>query len=109
MSWHLGGSTSSRATARRSARAGPLATGPAVAPRTATCFGVLSWLVEEGHADEVELRLAAAFTIRYDDDKPGSPRSFVVHVDERGSEEQREALADSLLGRRGGDDILRQP
>jgi hypothetical protein len=74
------------------------------------CFGVLSWLIDEGHAAGLDLSgLAAAFTIRYDDDEPGSPWSFVVHVDERGSEEQREALADILLGRRGGDDILRLP
>jgi hypothetical protein len=74
------------------------------------CFGVLSWLIEEGHADGLDLsRLAAALTIRYDDDEPGSPWSFVVHVDERGSEEQREAIADILIGRRGGDDILRLP
>ena len=50
------------------------------------CFGVLSWLVEDGHAGEVDLSgLAAAFVIRYDDDEPGSPWSFVVHVDERGT------------------------
>jgi hypothetical protein len=53
--------------------------------------------------------LAAAFTLRYDDDEPGSPWSFVVHVDERGSEQQREALAAILTGRLGGDDILRLP
>ncbi len=71
---------------------------------------MLSWLVHEGHADGVDLSgLAAAFTIRYTDDEPGSPWTFVVYVDERGSDEQREALADILLGRRGGDDILRQP
>lgn len=74
------------------------------------CFGVLSWLIGEGHADGVDLGgLAAAFTIRYDDDEPGSPWRFVVHVDERGSEEQREALAAILLGRLGGDDVLRLP
>jgi len=74
------------------------------------CFGVLSWLVREGHADGVDLEgLAAAFVVRYDDDEPGSPWSFVVHVDERGSEEQREALAAILTGRLGGDDILRLP
>jgi hypothetical protein len=74
------------------------------------CFGVLSWLIREGHAGGIDLsELAAAFTIRYDDDEPGSPWQFVVHVDERGSEEQRQALADILLGRLGGDDILRQP
>jgi hypothetical protein len=74
------------------------------------CFGVLSWLVREGHADGVDLSgLAAAFTIRYDDDEPGSPWSFVVHVDERGTGEQRDALAAILTGRLGGEGILRLP
>jgi hypothetical protein len=75
-----------------------------------TCLGVLSWLIHEGHASETDLSgLAAAFSIRYDDDEPGSPWSFVVHVDERGSEEQREALVGILVGRLGGDDVLRLP
>jgi hypothetical protein len=74
------------------------------------CFGVLSWLVEEGHAGDVPLDgLAAAFVIRYDDDEPGSPWSFVVHVDERGSEEQRRALAAILTGELGGESVLRLP
>jgi hypothetical protein len=74
------------------------------------CFGVLSWLVEDGHAGDVGLSgLAAAFVIRYDDDEPGSPWSFVVHVDERGSEEQRRALAAILLGELGGEAVLRLP
>lgn len=74
------------------------------------CFGVLSWLVEEGHAGEVDLSgLAAAFIVRYDDDEPGSPWSFVVHVDERGSDEQRRALASILTGGLGGEAVLRLP
>jgi len=74
------------------------------------CFGVLSWLVEEGHAGDVDLSgLAAAFLVRYDDDEPGSPWSFVVHVDERGSAEQRQALAAILTGELGGEAILRLP
>jgi hypothetical protein len=74
------------------------------------CFGVLSWLVEEGHAGDVGLDgLAAAFEVRYDDDEPGSPWSMVVHVDERGSTEQRQALAAILLGDLGGDAVLRLP
>ena len=74
------------------------------------CFGVLSWLVEEGHAGDIDLSgLAAAFVIRYDDDEPGSPWSFVVHVDERGSEEQRQALAAILTGGLGGEAVLRLP
>ena len=74
------------------------------------CFGVLSWLIEEGHAGDVGLSgLAAAFVIRYDDDEPGSPWSFVVHVDERGSEDQRQALAAILTGDLGGEAVLRLP
>jgi hypothetical protein len=74
------------------------------------CFGVLSWLVEEGRAGELRLDgLAAAFVIQYDDDEPGSPWSFIVHVDERGSEEQRRALAGILLGELGGEAVLRLP
>jgi len=74
------------------------------------CMGVLSWLVHEGHADGVDLGgLAAALVIRYEDDEPGSPWSFVVHVDERGTEEQSEALASILTGKLGGEDVLRLP
>ena len=74
------------------------------------CYGALSWLVEDGHAGTVDLSgLAAAFVIRYDDDEPGSPWQFVVHVDVRGDERQREALASILTGELGGDDVLGLP
>jgi len=74
------------------------------------CFGALSWLVEDGRAGETDLGgLAAALVLRYDDDEPGSPWRFLVHVDARDDELQREALASILLGRLGGDDILRLP
>jgi hypothetical protein len=39
---------------------------------------------------------------RYDDDEPGSPWSFVLYVDERGDEPQRDALTQIFLGRLGG-------
>jgi hypothetical protein len=74
------------------------------------CFGVLSWLIDEGHADGLDLGgLAAAFEVSYDDDEEGSPWSLVVYVDERGDRKQQQALADILLGERGGDDILLLP
>jgi hypothetical protein len=74
------------------------------------CFGVLSWLVREGEADGIGLGgLAAAFAVRYDDDEPGSPWTFVVYVDERGTQEQRHALAEVLTGRRGGELVLGLP
>ena len=74
------------------------------------CYGVLSWHVHRGEAHGTDLGgLAAALTLRYDDDEPGSPWTFVLYVDERGTEEQREALAGILTGRLGGDHILRLP
>jgi hypothetical protein len=73
------------------------------------CFGVLGWRIDEGHAGNVDLRgLCAALTVRYDDDEPGSPWSILLHVDERGSREQRVAIEQIFLGELGGD-VLRLP
>ncbi len=58
------------------------------------CFGVLSWRIETGRRGEADLGgLNAALVCRYDDDEPGSPWSVVLHVDERGDDQQRDALA----------------
>jgi hypothetical protein len=74
------------------------------------CFGALSWLIDEGRAGDVELAgLAAALVYRYDDDEPGSPWRFLVHVDARGDEPQRAALSKILLGELGGDHVLGLP
>ena len=74
------------------------------------CYGVLSWLVEEGRAGDTPLAgLGAVLVLRYDDDEPGSPWRFVLHVDERGDDAQRAALADILLGRLGGPRIVVLP
>src|SRR4051794_14467110 len=68
------------------------------------CVGVLSWLIEVGEADGVDLSgLAVALATRYDDDEPGSPWSFVVYLDSRAREEQRDALEAIYTGRLGGD------
>ncbi|HEY6031597.1 MAG TPA: hypothetical protein VIU44_13585, partial [Gaiellaceae bacterium] len=50
-----------------------------------------------------------ALVCRYDDDEPGSPWRFVLHVDARGDDGQRAALEDILLGRAGGEQVLRLP
>jgi hypothetical protein len=74
------------------------------------CFGALSWLVDDGYAGDVDLNgLAAALVVRYDDDEPASPWSFVLHVDERGDKSQRDALVKILLGELGGEQVLRLP
>ena len=68
------------------------------------CYGVLTWRVEEGHAQGVDLAgTGAAMTYQYDDDEPGSPWTLVLHVD--GPDE----LADVLLGRLGGEHVSTLP
>ena len=47
------------------------------------CLGALSWFVEDGQADDIELsRFAVALVCRYDDDEPGSPWTISLHVDD---------------------------
>jgi hypothetical protein len=46
------------------------------------CLGVLSWMIDDGHADDVSLdSLKVALATRYHDDEAGSPWSFVMYVD----------------------------
>jgi hypothetical protein len=68
------------------------------------CEGVLSWLIEEGSVRETDVGgLAAALAIRYDDDEPGSPWSWILYLDERGSDEQLAALEALYRGQLSGD------
>jgi hypothetical protein len=69
----------------------------------AECFGALSWIVEAGHAGGVELAGPRAVLVaRYHDDEPGSPWTYALFVDARGTEAQRSAMADIFTGRLGG-------
>jgi len=68
------------------------------------CFGALTWRVDEGQLDGVDLSSSAAvMTFSYDDDEPGSPWTLVLHVD--GPRE----LGEILLGRHGGEHVLGLP
>ncbi len=68
------------------------------------CMFVLSWLIDEGSADGIDLSgLPVALAARYSDDVPGSPWTWVLYLDERASAEQRGALEDIFTGRLGGD------
>jgi hypothetical protein len=68
------------------------------------CMGVLSWLIEDGAVDDVDLSgLPVAMAIRYSDDEPGSPWTWVLYLDARASDEQRAALAGIFSGGLGGD------
>ena len=68
------------------------------------CLGVLSWLIEEGAADGIDLAgLPVAMAVRYSDDEPGSPWRWVLYLDTRATDEQREALEGIFTGHCGGD------
>jgi len=68
------------------------------------CTGVLSWLIEEGAMDDIHLSgLPVAMAIRYSDDEPGSPWTWVLYLDARATDEQRAALEGIFTGRLGGD------
>jgi hypothetical protein len=74
------------------------------------CKGVLSWVIEDGSAGETDLTgLAAALAVRYDDDEPGSPWSWILYVDERATDEQFVALEGIYSGALGGDALAHFP
>lgn len=67
------------------------------------CDFVLSWCVESGQADGIDLADRRVVMVgSYDDDEPGSPWSVALYIDDHSSPDQRQALADIFLGRTGG-------
>ncbi len=67
------------------------------------CVGALSWSIDEGRSDGVDLGgLRVILVLRYSDDEAGSPWSYVLFVDARGDDRQRLALSDIFTGRRAG-------
>jgi len=74
------------------------------------CAGVLSWLMEEGSVGEVDVGgLAVTLAVRYDDDEPGSPWSWILYLDERAGDEQAAALEAVFSGALGGDALTHFP
>ena len=68
------------------------------------CMGVLSWLIEEGAADGTDLAgQPVAIALRYSDDDPGSPWTWILYLDARASPQQQAALERIFTGRLGGD------
>jgi hypothetical protein len=68
------------------------------------CMGILSWVIEEGAVDDVDLSgLPVAMAVRYSDDEPGSPWTWVLYLDTRATGEQQAALEGIFTGRLGGD------
>ncbi|HEY3543268.1 MAG TPA: DUF1326 domain-containing protein [Gaiellaceae bacterium] len=74
------------------------------------CTGVLSWVVEAGHADGVDLSgIPVALALSYDDDVPGSPWTWMLYVDAHANAEQQAALSEIFSGERGGDALKHFP
>jgi hypothetical protein len=68
------------------------------------CLGVLSWLIEDGAAEGTDLSgQPVALAIRYSDDEPGSPWTWILYLDAGASADQRGALEGIFTGALGGD------
>jgi hypothetical protein len=68
------------------------------------CYGVLTWLIDDGGLGEVALNgLAVALASYYSDDEAGSPWSWILYVDSRATPGQRAALEAIYTGQEGGD------
>jgi hypothetical protein len=74
------------------------------------CLGLLSWLIEEGNADGVDLGgQPVALATRYSDDEEGSPWTWILYLDQGTSRDQRDALEAIYAGRLGGDAKMHFP
>jgi hypothetical protein len=68
------------------------------------CSGVISWLIDAGAADGVDLGgQPVALAQTYSDDEEGSPWTWILYLDSRAADDQRKALEGIFTGRLGGD------
>src|SRR3954454_17387879 len=74
------------------------------------CLGVLSWVIDEGFADDVDLSgQAVALASSYSDDEAGSPWTWHLYLDADATTEQRSALEGVYTGASGGDALEHFP
>jgi hypothetical protein len=74
------------------------------------CTGALSWRITEGVVGGLDVTsLCVVVVSHYSDDEPGSPWSWVLHVDERADAGRRAALEDVFTGRLGGTPLRQFP
>ena len=68
------------------------------------CFGALSWYIQQGHCDGIDLSgLRVVLSIRFlDRVQPSTPWEVVLYVDQDAAAGQQAAIADIFLGRAGG-------
>jgi hypothetical protein len=68
------------------------------------CLGLLSWIIEDGAAEGVDVSgQPVALASRYSDDEDGSPWSWILYLDSTAADEQRGALEAIFSGQLGGD------
>ena len=103
MSWHLTGTTLESCNCEAICPCRRIDGTPGGRSDTGECTGALSWLIDRGEVEGVDVAgLAVVMVIWYSDDEPGSPWRWVLHVDERGDDRQRAALESVFSGERGG-------
>jgi hypothetical protein len=74
------------------------------------CMGVLSWMIDDGASDDVDLAgIAVAMAVRYSDDEEGSPWSWFLYIDDGATQVQHEAIAAIFSGDRGGEALTHFP
>ena len=74
------------------------------------CLGALSWQIVDGNADGADLSgLAVALASRYSDDEEGSPWTWILYLDERGTPQQHTALEEIWTGRVAGEQLEHFP
>ena len=68
------------------------------------CTGVLTWLVDEGVVEGVDVSgQPVALALRYSDDEKGSPWTWILYLDSGATDDQRTALEGVFTGGLGGD------
>ena len=104
MSWHLRGSYFEACNCEAICPCRRIDGTPGGRSTHGVCMGVLSWLIADGAAGDVDLAgLPVALAIRYSDDEPGSPWSWILYLDAHATGEQRAALEAIFSGELGGD------
>jgi hypothetical protein len=74
------------------------------------CDGALCWQIVDGRAEGLDLSgLRVAMATRYSDDEEGSPWSWMLYLDERGSPDQHRALEEIWAGRVAGEQLEHFP
>ena len=104
MSWHIKGSYFEACNCEAICPCRRIDGTPGGRSTHGVCMGVLSWLIADGAAGDVDLAgLPVALAIRYSDDEPGSPWSWILYLDAHATGEQRAALEAIFSGELGGD------